>query len=169
MDKHNVFISTDKDYIIELERKNLNLFSFGSDDNSLKYLCIMRFKNNLGVVIKEITISDLTASIFIDNIYNFLEFGSMDCYFHFNASNSTLEEYAVKIYLEPFDIKIDGQYRSYSYKQIFQLFSYYDERLIPIVSFDISDNLVELIDKIYDTFLIDDERYALMNPRDFLM
>lgn len=65
----NIFVSNDNDYKIELSRKETKLWK---QDSFFNYFCKLCFVNSLGNKVFEITMSEIEASILIDNMEEIL-------------------------------------------------------------------------------------------------
>lgn len=156
MNKNDIFKSSNNDIIIEMnriERKGIyNIYPPG-----FQYECILRFKNNLGILIKELRVTEIEILKLIDNIYSFLELNE-DILFSFNSINQDYTTTILKLSLEVYD-------NTYLI-QFFRLFSSNGEELKPIISFDISDNIIDLINKLYYTFIVDSsiDNIDIYNP-----
>jgi len=61
-------ISTRKDYVIELERKDISNYNLISGTSGNLYICILRFKDNMGRVILELHLNEIQALRMIDGI-----------------------------------------------------------------------------------------------------
>lgn len=156
---HATFISEDNDIIIDMDRSVRKVFF--SENNGFDYFCTLTFKNNLGVVLKQIVISELDVSILIDNIYNLLEGRMNEVYVHFNSYDSSCIDIAIKI-------ETNANMVQQSYYQTFTLYNYINQQLIPILNFNIIDNIVEFVELLYSTFLIDLDKYTAQNPYELL-
>ena len=99
-----------------------------------------------GILIKEVRVTEIEILKLIDNIYSFLELNE-DILFSFNSINQDYTTTILKLSLEVYD-------NNYLI-QFFRLFSSNGEELKPIISFDISDNIIDLINKLYYTFIVD--------------
>jgi hypothetical protein len=152
---HSEFVSGNNDIIIELDREK-RLFSSSSE---YSYLCKFTFKNNLGIILKQFTLSPLNVSIMLDNIYNLLEFGINEIYMQFECCGLNYEDIAIKIELKCINNR---------YYETFNLYNYINEQLVPILSFDIIDNIVDFCYLLYYTFLIDIGDFKLQDPYDFI-
>lgn len=150
----SIFTSYNKDIIIEMSRKKINRFS--SDIIDMNYMCSIVFKNSLGNILKELIISEIDVGILIDNIYNFLENTVTDCIIHFNSSDTRCIDNTIQLSHEINEIGF--------HRDIFSLYNYMDDQLIKVLSFDITNSLVEFVDMLYYTFLIDIRQYGIYNP-----
>ena len=143
-----IFITQDNDYILELS-KHKSIFS---PDRSI---CNITFKNIIGTKILSLNIPDITITNIIDNIFAYNEFGgNIICYMNAtNADNSTLNSYYIGFSTEyDYDnlgIKIPNT------KDIVTIYSYKDEIMIKIISFNVSDSLETLCNLLFDTFISD--------------
>lgn len=82
-----------KDYNIEIERKDFRLWS---TNYSYRYLCKFYFKNNFGINILELTTCELDIFSLIDCMSQFYEDNLNDIAIHFNAHNLNLEQFIFK-------------------------------------------------------------------------
>lgn len=69
-------ISTKKDYVIELERKDISNFNMIAYTNSgCYYICILRFKDKMGQLLLELHLNELQVLRMIDNINEYFSAG----------------------------------------------------------------------------------------------
>lgn len=151
---HSIFKSINNDIIVELNRENRMFMS----NSEYSYLCKFTFKNNLGVILKQFIISPIDVSIILDNIYNLLECRTNEIYMQFH-NTMDFSDIAIKVDLKTINNK---------YYQTMYLYNYIDEKLIPILSFDIIDNIIEFCDLLYYTFLIDIDQFNYQNPDEII-
>lgn len=148
-DKPTVFISSNKDYKIEMYRKE---FSLWSTESSFKYLCIFDIKTILDIPVLKIILSEEDIMRLLDSVYAYLEFNMPDIYIYFNANTTNLVQTVFQFK------KIRNNDKDYYLDQliIFNL-NLVNQQLIPKLSiiFNDEDDIEELLEKIYYTFIID--------------
>ena len=84
-----------------------------------------------------------------------------EVYVHFNSYDSSCIDIAIKI-------ETNANIVQQSYYQTFTLYNYINQQLIPILNFNIMDNIVEFVELLYSTFLIDLDKYTTQNPYELL-
>lgn len=131
-------ITEKMDYIIEFERKPLSLFN--TDNN---YFCIIRIKNILGNIIKELCFKKEDIFILLDNIYCDIEF-SNGVYCSFTNYNSQ--------FMETIIISFNIENTDCSYRQYMTIYTYTDEDMIIVCKIEMNE-MNELINKLYYNFL----------------
>lgn len=135
-------ISTNNDYKIILQRKDAKLWY---SDNSFKFICKFNFKDIIGNSIFEIILNELDIFCLLDNMYQFLEFNMSDFFTSFN--------YNGKNYIFKFEKSFHN--KDNYIMTIFEnnnIFNYKLDRIR--IEFD-ENKLLEFVDLIYFTFLID--------------
>lgn len=139
------FKTINKDYTIELERKEHKLWE---TDNSYKYLCKFIFKNNLGIPVFELLTSENDIFVLIDNIWQYSECNLPEVVVPINSANALMKSY---------NMKFTRNERVYN--NSFLTISEYDpisQTMINrvVIEFD-EDSLFEFTNLIYFMFLID--------------
>lgn len=137
----NKFITQDNDYIIEFYLIN----NFFYSDRKIFNLV---FKNILGNTLASINISDMNFFILLDTIYEFNENNE------FNSDVISLvsieKDYT---YFIGFDTLITYDKNNIpSSKDIFTLYSYCDDNMIKVLSFDITDTLNYFLDLLVNIY-----------------
>lgn len=137
----NKFITQDNDYIIEFYLIN----NFFYSDRKIFNLV---FKNILGNTLASINISDMNFFILLDTIYEFNENNE------FNSDVISLvsieKDYT---YFIGFDTLIIYDKNNIpSSKDIFTLYSYCDDIMIKVLSFDITDTLNYFLDLLVNIY-----------------
>lgn len=137
----NKFITQDNDYIIEFYLIN----NFFYSDRKIFNLV---FKNILGNTLASINISDMNFFILFDTIYEFNENNE------FNSDVISLvsieKDYT---YFIGFDTLITYDKNNIpSSKDIFTLYSYCDDIMIKVLSFDITDTLNYFLDLLVNIY-----------------
>lgn len=140
---NNSIITDDKSIVIEFDRKELSLFSNSRAD----FMCTIRFKNNLGRLLKEISITEIEVGILIDNIYHFLE-TNQEVYYYINANSTNCINSVISIALEECNISGDKYWRD-----ILCVYDYINGQMIPRFKTDITDAKIEFIDKLYNLYI----------------
>jgi hypothetical protein len=148
------FISQDKNYIIEIQRVPEKVFSFSSDNKMYKFT----IKSNLGGILKEFNISYSDIYVLIDNLCYFIE-GGGDVAVNLTSTTDTFGtsilvrlytyEYYLSGYIDNSDIEIiDKRYinRSVIVKDKIAFCNIIDDGIIPIIEFEITDNILDFID-----------------------
>lgn len=148
MEKTSTFITQDNSFIIELSRKDSSLFQ--DINKSYKCFCILSFKNNIGTIIKQISMTDIEISILLDNIYFYLESG-FDVNYYIKSHDTTGEEYIIQIFTE---LK-EGGYKTNDCREFFKLSAYKNEVIVPVLQFDVSNTLPYLLNELYELCLED--------------
>lgn len=147
MENKIIFRSQNNDIIIEFIKEKVNRsFSFAKNNSEDRYLYHMVFMNNLGTIIKDIKISDCEMYILMDNIYNFIWYGLDSTSVSLSCKDSIGETFIYTIETE----NIISNTNFNNVKNIFKVMQYIDEVLIPIISFEISNSIVDLLNCIYD-------------------
>ena len=154
-----VFRSQDSDIIIEFSKEKVNrTFSFAQSDTEDRYLYTMIFKNILGNILKVINVSDCEMYILLDNIYNFIYTNSESMSVSLSCKQSTGQFFILSIdtsliepelYANQFAVQLPFT-RSTQRKNIFKLYQHYNETLISILSFEISNSIAEFANCIYE-------------------
>ena len=148
-------ITEKKDYIIEFERKSLSLFN--TDNN---YFCIIRIKNILGNIIKELCFKKEDIFILLDNIYCDIEF-SNGVYCSFTNYNSQ--------FMETIIISFNIENTDYSYRQYMSIYTFSNEDMNIICKIEMNE-MNELINKLYYNFLYESniEHIGVYEPNNFI-
>lgn len=136
-----------KDYIIEIERKDFKLWC---TDYSYKYLCKFYFKNNFGITTLELTTCEIDIFVLIDNMCQFYENNLNEITIHFNASNLNLEQFIFR-----FSRNENGNYNLLIsiYNPVYQI-------MINKLNIEFSEKkFLDFVDIIYFVFLIDIEDF----------
>lgn len=147
------YMTENKDYLLELEYKA----TFFSSD---RIICFITFKNNLGITIASIKFPDYELVNLIDNIYAYLSISDNIMYTlkSYNDINGII-----------YSIGLSTEYSFNSFKRYFTLYSYQDDTMIKILSFEITNTLDEFTDLLYEFFiessdiLNEDTKKELMN------
>lgn len=146
------FISQDKNYIIEIQRIPSQVFSFSSDNKMYKFI----IKSNLGGILKEFNVSYSDLYVLLDNLCFYIE-GGNDIAVNLTSTTDTFGssifvrlytyEYYLEGYVQDSDILI-SKYRGKSVivKDKLCFSNLVDDGIIPIVEFDITDNILDFID-----------------------
>lgn len=147
MENNIIFKSQNNDIIIEFTKEKVNRsFSFANNNSEDRYLYHMIFKNNLNTIIKDIKVSDCEMYTLMDNIYNFI-------WYHLDSVSIGLS--CKDSIGEMFIFMIDSQTNitdnnSSNIKNTFKVMQYIDESLITLISFEISNSIIDLLNCIYN-------------------
>lgn len=132
------FKTIDNNYIIEFIKKEKSFFN-----TSYEFTCIINFKNIYGTLLKSISLNNIELSKLLDNLQMYLML-DQSIYFHIYSPDGFGNDHYIIGLSTEYNDKI------LFWKNIFTLYGYYNESIIKILSFDISGNLDELIDNIYN-------------------
>lgn len=142
-----IFNTINKDYIIELTRKDFKLWN---TNKSFKYLCKILFKNNLNIPLLEITTNEESIFNIIDCLNQFLEFNMGDIVIPINNMSTSLTQFIFKLErdfsgnMKNSIIFAVGEYNSYHQQMIDRIKIQFDE-----------ESLYNFMDIMYFSFLID--------------
>lgn len=151
--KIRTFITQNKDYKIEFIKKE-NYLSFSSS----KFIYVINFMNIYNTLIKSIILSDIEILILLDNLYAFIDMGK-DLYMYLESKEYFCSFYVIKLGIS------EEIYDNIKYcKDIFILYNYYNKTFIPILQFEISDNIVEFMQIVYDMYFEDNDDTEYLNP-----
>ena len=136
-----------KGFDLELTREPIKHFAI----NNNRYRCILSFKSNIGVNIIDIVATENDMSAALDILEYYLDYDPGDGIFPCGLNKSTLKNVIISLRTE-----LDNFYNKLLFIDILE----YDpstECLNNVVSFqaDFINDLPVLIDKIYETFLMD--------------
>lgn len=149
-----IFRTLNNDYIIELTRNELSRWDTQSGS---KYLCRLNFKNNLNILVLELVTTENNISLFLESIYQYLEFNMNNITIPFNSINSNFNSYQFNFIKNPLNpdnhILNILQYNPLSNSYIIRISIEFDE-------YRLSDFLNEL----YFIYLIDIDEYLINNP-----
>lgn len=169
MENRVIFKSQNNDIIIEFIKEKVNRsFSFAKNNSEDRYLYHMIFMNNLGTIIKDIKISDCEMYILMDNIYNFIWYGLDSTSISLSCKDSIGEMFIYTIETE----NTISDNNSTNVKNIFKVMQYIDEILIPIISFEISNSIVDFLNCIYNICIedtINNEEIVYTNTGDIVI
>ena len=153
-----IFESQNKDIKIEFTKEKVNRnFSFAKTDSEDRYLYTMIFKNTLDTIIKIIKLSDCEMYILLDNLYHFLYNQSETLSVSLSCKESTgqfmiftidTEYIEPELYACPNSIQLSFT-KSIMIKNIFKVYQHYNENLVSILSFDISNSIPQFANCIY--------------------
>lgn len=147
------FISQDKNYIIEIQRIPSQVFSFSSDNKMYKFI----IKSNIGGILKEFNVSYSDLYVLLDNLCFYVE-GGNDVAVNLTSTTDTFGssifvrlytyEYYLKGYIQDSDVIINHRHigKSVIVKDKLCFSNLVNDSIIPIVEFDITDNILDFID-----------------------
>lgn len=152
----------DGNYIINLTRKPR--LSFLSEKSQSSYLCSIDFYSSLSSPILKIDTTELEIMKMIDSFYNLIELNiGTSVYHYFNPITSVGVPKVIGLFISEDNLNSIG-YNQYniSYNQIVDIkysFAIYDkvnEQLLLRLNIPMNESsIVELLEKMYYTFLID--------------
>lgn len=152
--KIETFITQNKDYKIEFIKKE-NYLSFSSS----QFIYTINFINMYGTIVKSITLNDIEILILLDNFYAFIDM-NRDLYMYIESKDSSCSCYVIRLSISE---EISDNNIKYC-KDTFILYNYHNEIFIPILQFEITDNIVEFMQKIYDIYYEDNIDIEYLNP-----
>lgn len=163
-------IADDNDIIIEFEKIPISHFFF--EDTGAKYICNIIFKNNIGNVLTTISCTDTEMILFIDNIEVFLfdYINSNDISYYFSSTDSSMISKLVKLEKDNSKytfVEYNGK-MFYRYNVIFNVFHYRDEDLVKVLSFNMTNKLIEFLNQLYESFIIDNNGIYLNQNIEYL-
>lgn len=129
----DIFTSTEKDITISITKRK-PIFSSGYN-----YVFNFKFTNNIGVNLIELLLTDIDISILLDNIDFMLQSNQDFVMKTTSLSSSTVGDTFISIYCENVYV---NEY-TITPRYFFKVFSYSNEEMKKILSFDITDNLEE--------------------------
>jgi hypothetical protein len=136
------FISPQRDYIIDLERKRV----LWSQDPGVQYTCIFHFKSNIEIPIVDVSLTEDEVWRFLDSCCAFLEYRSEDMVIYFNTDSIRMVDPIFSLSADVVD------------RQTFSVSEYSraNETIMNRLSFTIdTHSLEDFLDKINYTFLSD--------------
>ena len=142
-----MIISTDNDYIIEINKKPKSVWGVTSEffacsypnKSNYHYLFNISIKNNLNILQKELILTDNELYILLDNIYAILYKDINEVYIYFNCNISMINTI----------LKIELDYsNNYIENIFFILYDYYDEKLNKLLKINMSNKLDDFINEI---------------------
>lgn len=163
MDKVFEFISQENDIRIRITKKKISKqfsFSNNQDYNIDRYMYTMDFINSLGTLIKSINISDTEMIIMIEN-FNFFYLSSyqdsivvtLSCKDFTGKFNSFLLESNCNLLQSDNN---ENNYNSSEIKQTLKLLEYNIDGYTTIVTIEVSNSLLGLIDILYSALYFDE-------------
>ena len=143
-----IFESQNKDIRIEFTKEKVNrTFSFAKSDQEDRYIYTLVFKDILGTIIKVINLSDCEMYILLDNIYNFLYNKSETMTVSLSCKDATGQFLIFTIDTIIEDPELFAEYDKHQFsfmtstirKNIFKIYQHFNDTLVSILSFEISN------------------------------
>ncbi len=140
------YITENRDIVLELNSKST---IFSKD----RIICNIVFKNNIGTILADIKFPDYELINLIDNIYAFLDISDNIMYTLKSYNDIDCKIYSIGLsteynnpmeYYSPYDLNI---------KRYLSLYSFYEDTMIKILSFEVTHTLDELTDLLYEFFI----------------
>jgi hypothetical protein len=151
------YTSENKDIILELNSK----YTIFSKD---RIICNIVFKNNIGTILANVKLPDYELINLIDNIYAFLYIQDNIMYTIRSYTDIDCKSYTVGLSTE-YDLQYG--FLNNTPKRYISLYTYQDELMIKILSFEVTHTLDELTDLLYEYFiennLSDDTKKEVLN------
>lgn len=153
-----IFESQNKDIRIEFTKEKVNrTFSFAKSDQEDRYIYTLVFKDILGTIIKVINLSDCEMYILLDNIYNFLYNKSETMTVSLSCKDATGQFLIFTIDTIIEDPELFAEYDKHQFsfmtstirKNIFKIYQHFNDTLVSILSFEISNSIPDLANSIY--------------------
>ena len=139
------YTTENKDIVLELTSKST---IFSKD----RIFCNIVFKNNIGTVLADIKFPDYELINLIDNIYAFLYISNNIMYTLKSYNDINGRIYSIGLSTE---YLVDGIYNipTNNFKRFLSLYSYQDDMMVKILSFEVTYTLDELTDLLYEVFI----------------
>jgi len=136
------YTTENKDIVLELTSKTT---IFSKD----RIICNIVFKNNIGTVLADIKFPDYELINLIDNIYAFLYISDNIMYTLKSYNDINGRIYSIGLSSE-YTMRYNGD--TYT-RRYLSLYSYQDDMMIKILSFEVTNTLDELTDLLYEFFI----------------
>ena len=137
------FVTPDRNYTIEFYKKPAIMSNVG-----YTHIISLIFKNNIGLEIKKVNLTNLDLSIWLDNLIYFVtENQDSNCFIH--GINET--DYIFQLYKDNDANYSINEFTGTNTKIFFSLLELrFVEQIAPILTFEIDqDSIVELMDILY--------------------